>query len=262
MTGEVVTGTEERLATGDAVNVAARLEQAAQPGEVLIGQPTFALVRTAADVEPIESLDLKGKSELIPAYRLLSMHEVPERPRGQRFVGRTRELAMLQEAWERVRAEERCELITVIGDAGVGKSRLTAEALTAIEATVLRGRCPPYGEGITYWPVVEVLKQLPVHPPEGAAAEAVGSLLGQSEAATSAEEIAWAFRKTLEHAAGDRPLVVVFDDLQWGEEIFLDLIEHITLLSSGAPILLLCIARPEFTERRPAWLSGNQAEPG
>ena len=261
MTGEVVTGTEERLATGDAVNVAARLEQAAQPGEVLIGQPTFALVRTAADVEPIESLDLKGKSELIPAYRLLSMHEVPERPRGQRFVGRTRELAMLQEAWERVRAEERCELITVIGDAGVGKSRLTAEALTAIEATVLRGRCPPYGEGITYWPVVEVLKQLPVHPPEGAAAEAVGSLLGQSEAATSAEEIAWAFRKTLEHAAGDRPLVVVFDDLQWGEEIFLDLIEHITLLSSGAPILLLCIARPEFTERRPAWPVAIRLEP-
>jgi class 3 adenylate cyclase/tetratricopeptide (TPR) repeat protein len=260
MTGEVVTGTEERLATGDAVNVAARLEQAAQPGEVLIGQPTLALVRDAADVEPMKPLELKGKSEPVPAYRLVGVHEVPERKRGERFVGRARELAMLREAWDRVRAEERCELVTVVGDAGVGKSRLTAEALAPIEATVLRGRCPPYGEGITYWPIVEVLKQLHVSPPEGAAAEAVGSLLGETEAATSAEEIAWAFRKTLEHAA-ERPLVIVFDDIQWGEEIFLDLIEHVTLLSSGAPILLFCIARSELTERRPAWPISLRLEP-
>jgi class 3 adenylate cyclase/tetratricopeptide (TPR) repeat protein len=261
MTGEVVTGTEERLATGDAVNVAARLEQAAQPGEVLIGQPTLALVRNAADVEPIESLDLKGKSVAVPAFRLLRVHEVPERRHGEAFVGRARELATLLEAWERVRSEERCELITVTGDAGVGKSRLAAEALAPIEATVLRGRCPPYGEGITYWPVVEVLKQLHVPPPEGAASEAIRSLLGDSESATSAEEIAWAFRKTLEHAAAERPLVIVFDDIQWGEEVFLDLIEHVALLSSGAPILLLCIARPELTERRPAWPVTLRLEP-
>ncbi len=261
MTGEVVTGTEERLATGDAVNVAARLEQAAQPGEVLIGEPTLALVRGAADVEPIEPLELKGKSEPVPAYRLLGVHEVPERRRGERFVGRTRELALLREAWTRVRAERRCELITVVGDAGVGKSRLIAEALASIEATVLRGRCPPYGEGITYWPVVGVLKQLHVQPPEGAAAEAVSSLLGETEVATSAEEIAWAFRKTLEHAAAEGPLVVVFDDIQWGEEIFLDLIEHVALLSSGAPILLLCIARPELRDRRPAWPVALRLEP-
>ncbi len=261
MTGEVVTGTEERLATGDAVNVAARLEQAAQPGEVLIGAPTLALVRDAADVEPIEPLDLKGKSEPVPAYRLLGVHAVPERRRGERFVGRERELAMLREAWERVRDGERCELITVLGDAGVGKSRLTAEMLSSIDATVLRGRCPPYGDGITYWPVVEVLKQGHVQPPEGPAAAAVGSLLGETEAATSAEEIAWAFRKTLEHAAGERPLVVVFDDIQWGEEIFLDLIEHVALLSSGASILLFCIARPELTELRPAWPVALRLEP-
>jgi class 3 adenylate cyclase/tetratricopeptide (TPR) repeat protein len=261
MTGEVVTGTEERLATGDAVNVAARLEQAAQPGEVLIGQPTLALVRGAADVEQIEPLELKGKSEPVPAYRLLGVHEMPERGRGERFVGRTRELAMLREAWERVLAEQRCDLITVVGDAGVGKSRLTAEALASTEATVLRGRCPPYGEGITYWPVVGVLKQLHVQPPEGAAAEAVRSLLGETERTTSAEEIAWAFRKTLEHAAAERPLVVVFDDIQWGEEIFLDLIEHVALLSSGASILLFCIARPELTERRPAWPVALRLEP-
>ena len=141
---------------------------------------------------------------------------------------------MLREAWERVRAEQRCELVTVVGDAGVGKSRLAAEALASIEATVVRGRCLPYGEGITYWPVVEVLKQLDVPPPDEAAAVAIRSLLGETDAATSAEEIAWAFRKTLEQAAVERPIVVVFDDIQWGEETFLDLVEHVALLSSGA----------------------------
>jgi class 3 adenylate cyclase/tetratricopeptide (TPR) repeat protein len=261
MTGEVVTGTEERLATGDAVNVAARLEQAAQPGEVLIGEPTLALVRIAVDVEPIEPLDLKGKSEPVPAYRLLRVHEVPERSRGELFVGRARELEIVREGWERALAGEHCELITIAGDPGVGKSRLAAEALASIDASVLRGRCPPYGEGITYWPVVEVLKQLQVPPPEGAAAAAVGSLLGETEASTSAEEIAWAFRKTLEHAAAERPVVVVFDDIQWGEEVFLDLIEHVALLSSGASILLFCIARPELTERRPAWPVAIRLEP-
>jgi hypothetical protein len=178
MTGEVVTGTEERLATGDAVNVAARLEQAAEAGEVLIGQPTLALVRGAAEVEPIEPLQLKGKAEPVPAYRLLTVHDAPERRHETLFVGRERELGIVREAWERVRAERRCELVTVVGDAGVGKSRLAAEVLASIEATVVRGRCLPYGEGITYWPVVEVLKQLAMLPEDEAAAVAIRSLLG------------------------------------------------------------------------------------
>jgi class 3 adenylate cyclase len=186
MTGEVVTGTEERLATGHAVNVAARLEQAAQPGEVLLGQPTLALVRDGAEVEPVEPLELKGKAEPVPAYRLLRVRDVPERPPETRFVGRERELALLREAWERARAERRCELVTVLGDAGVGKSRLAAEFLASIDAAVARGRCLPYGEGITYWPVVEVLNQLDLNPPEEAAV-AIRSLLGETEAATSAE---------------------------------------------------------------------------
>ena len=260
-TGEVVTGTEERLATGDAVNVAARLEQAAQPGEVLIGEATFVLVRDTADVEPVGSLELKGKSGPVPAYRLLRLHAAPERRHGELFVGRERELGILREAWERVGAERRCELVTVIGDPGVGKSRLAAEALDAIDATIVRGRCLPYGEGITYWPVVEVLKQLGVSPPGEAAAVAIRSLLGETEAATSAEEIAWAFRKTLEYAAAKRPLVVVFDDIQWGEETFLDLVEHVVLLSSGASILLFCMARPELAERRPTWPVTLRLEP-
>ncbi len=261
MTGEVVTGTEERLATGDAVNVAARLEQAAQPGEVLVGQPTVALVREAAEVEPVAPLELKGKAEPVPAYRLLRVREAPERRHEALFVGRERELALLREAWERVQAEQRCELVTLLGDAGVGKSRLGAELLASVEATVVRGRCLPYGEGITYWPVVEVLKQLAVLPEEEAAAVAIRSLLGESEAPTSAEEIAWAFRKTLEQAAAEQPLVAVFDDVHWGEETFLDLIEHVALLSSGAAILLLCLARPELTERRAAWPVTLRLEP-
>ena len=163
-TGEVVTGTEERLATGDAVNVAARLEQAAEPGEVLVGQPTLALVRDAVEVEPVEPLALKGKSEPVPAYRLLSVLEAPERRHEAVFVGRERELAILRRAWERAQAERRCELVTLVGDAGVGKSRLVAELVRGLEATVVLGRCLPYGEGITYWAVVEVLKQLDVQP--------------------------------------------------------------------------------------------------
>jgi class 3 adenylate cyclase/tetratricopeptide (TPR) repeat protein len=261
MTGEVVTGTAERLATGDAVNVAARLEAAADPGEVLIGQPTLALVRNAVEVGPVQPLALKGKAEPVPAYRLVSVRDAPERRHEARFVGRRRESAIVREAWERVLAEQRCELVTIIGDAGVGKSRLVAEVLASFDATVVRGRCLPYGEGITYWPVVEVLKQLDVLPPDPTAGLAIHSLLGESEAPTSADEIAWAFRKTLEHAAAQRSLVVVFDDIQWGEETFRDLIEHVALFSSGASILLLCLARPELTEQHAAWPVTLRLEP-
>jgi class 3 adenylate cyclase/tetratricopeptide (TPR) repeat protein len=260
-TGEVVTGTEERLATGDALNVAARLQQAAQPGEVLLGLPTLALVGEAVDVEPLQPLVLKGKTEPVPAYRLLRVRQAPERQHEALFVGRARELAIVREAWERVRTEQRCELVTLVGTAGVGKSRLVLEFLSSVEATVVRGRCLPYGAGITYWPVVEVLKQLDMLPADHDAAAAIRSLLGESDAGTSAEEIAWAFRKTLEEAAAERAVVVVFDDIQWGEETFRDLIEHVALLSSGASILVLCMARPELTEHHAAWPVALRLEP-
>ena len=257
-TGEVVAGTEERLATGDAVNVAARLEQAAEPGEVLIGGATLALVRGAVVVEAVEPLALKGKAEPVPAFRLLSVPGPPERSHASRFVGRAQELAALLQAWDRALTQSSCELVTVVGDAGVGKSRLVAEALSGVEARVVRGRCLPYGEGITYWPVVEVVKQLDARPSDEEAAAAVRSLLGESDRPTSADEIAWAFRKLLEEQA---PLVVCFDDLQWGEETFLDLVESMGLLSTGAPLLLLCMVRPELLERRPSWPVPLRLEP-
>jgi class 3 adenylate cyclase len=260
MTGEVVTGVEDWLA-GDAVNVAARLEQAAGPGEVLLGGPTRALVGDAAEVEPVEPLELKGKSEPVPAYRLLRVLDAPERRHEALFVGRERELSVVREAWERSLAGRCCELVTLLGDAGLGKSRLAAEVVSSIDARAVRGRCLPYGEGITYWPVVQVLRQLDQLPSDEAAAAAIRSLLGQTEATTSAEEIAWAFRKTLEQAAMERPLVVVVDDLHRGEETFLDLVEHVALLSSGVSILLLCLARPELLDRRPDWPITLRLEP-
>jgi class 3 adenylate cyclase/tetratricopeptide (TPR) repeat protein len=263
MTGEVVTGTEERLVTGDPVNVAARLEHAAGPGEVLIGEPTLELVRGAVEVDALEPLELKGKAQLVEAYRLKAVHEPREQRRGAPIVGRETELAHLAAAFDRAVAARSCELVTIVGEAGVGKSRLVGEFLSGLEAEamVAVGRCLPYGEGITYWPVVEVLKRLRVQPSERAAAAAIGSLLGKGETDASAEEIAWAFRQTLEQAAAARPLVVVFDDIQWGEQTFLDLIEHVGLLSSDAPILLLCMARPELTERRSGWPVALRLEP-
>jgi len=257
-TGEVVTGTEERLATGDAVNVAARLQQAARPGEVLVGEQTLQLVHGAVEVEALEPLELKGKAQPVDAYRLLDVHDPPERSHETPFVGRGRELALIEAAWERALSARRCELVTIIGEAGVGKSRLFAEALARTEGRVVQGRCLPYGEGITFWPVVEVIKQLDALPSDPAAAAAIHSLLGESSVGASAEEIAWAFRKLLEERA---PLIVVFDDIQWGEETFFDLLEHVALLSSSAPILLLCMARPELLERRHAWPVALRLEP-
>jgi class 3 adenylate cyclase/tetratricopeptide (TPR) repeat protein len=256
-TGEVVTGTEERLVTGDAVNVAARLEQEAPPGAILIGDETLRLVEGAVEVEPVDPLELKGKAQTVAAHLLVGVHEAPEREHGHRFVGRERELELLAQAWERARAERKCERVTVIGDAGVGKSRLVAELLSTIDARVVRGRCISYGEGITYWPVVEVLKQLDALPSDADAAASLRTLLGESTQETSPDEIAWAFRKLLEEQA---PIVCVFDDIQWGEETFLDLVEHVALLSS-APILLFCLSRPDFVDRRPEWPVTLRLEP-
>jgi class 3 adenylate cyclase/tetratricopeptide (TPR) repeat protein len=259
-TGEVVTGTEERLATGDAVNVAARLQQAAEPGQIILGEATWRLAREAVKVEPVEPLELKGKTEPVSAYSLLRVLGEPGRRMDVPLVGRERELAALREAWERSCSERRCELATIVGDPGVGKSRLAEELLSGIDARVVRGRCLSYGEGISYWPVVEVVKQLEGVEVEERAREPIRALLGD-EVPTSSEEIAWAFRKLLESAAVERPLVVVFDDIHWGEEIFLDLVEHVALLSSGASILLLCMTRAELLDRRPTWPVGLRLEP-
>ena len=251
-TGEVVIGSAERLATGDVVNVAARLEQAAAPGEVLIGAKTLALARDVVAVTPVEPLTLKGKSDPVPAFRLISAHGELVRRFAAPMVGRETELRRLREAVGQAARDRSCQLFTVLGAAGVGKSRLVAESLSGIDARIVLGRCLSYGEGITYWPVVEIVKQLETLP-EGDAAAPLRSLLGETESTTSPEEIAWGFRKLLEEESRKRPLACVLDDLHWAEETLLDLVEHVAELSQDAPVVLLCIARPELLERRPAW---------
>ncbi len=255
-TGEVVTGTEERLATGDAVNVAARLEQAAQPGEVLVGEATFALVGATVEAEPVEPLEVKGKSDPVAAFRLVTVRERGERRFATPMVGRETELRRLRDAFQQAGHDRSCQLFTVLGSAGVGKSRLAAEFLGDLDGRVVRGRCLSYGDGITYWPVVEILKQLGTLP-DGDAARPLRSVLGESELDAAPDQIAWGFRKLLEQEAQEQPLVCLLDDLHWGEETLLDLVEHVADLSRDAPLLLLCMARPELLERRPSWGGGK-----
>ena len=262
--GEVAAVADQLLATGDAVNVTARLEQAAEPGQILIGPVTLALARDAVTVEALEPLELKGKGRPVQAYRLLAVK--PGRPRASSglevpMVGRADEKERLEEAFRDAVARQACRLVTILGNAGVGKSRLTAEFLTGLDARVVTGRCLSYGEGITYWPVVEVVKQLGdvgerLTAENPAAAAALGALTGEGATAT-ADEIAWAVRRLIEEAAAECPLVVVFDDIHWGEPTFLDLVEHVADLSHDASIVILCLARPELVEHRPAW-SGSR----
>lgn len=266
-TGEVVTGDETTtLVTGDAVNTAKRLEQAAAGGEILIGAVTELLVRHAARLEAIAPVDAKGKANPVEAWRVRLLEDEAAAYPEPRFVGRASELELLEEVWERVRVDNRCQLVTILGEAGIGKSRLISELAAQIEGQVVSGRCLSYGEGITYWPVLEVLRQLRALPSQPDAARALRSLLGEVEEPSSAEEIAWGFRQLLEERARETPLLCVFDDLQWAEETFLDLLEHLALLSRDAPILLLCMARPELSERRAGWpvtlrLQPLEAEP-
>ncbi|HEY6962428.1 MAG TPA: adenylate/guanylate cyclase domain-containing protein [Gaiellaceae bacterium] len=254
-TGEVVTGDADKLVTGDAVNVAARLEQAAAPGEVLVGATTYELVRDAVAVDLLPPLEAKGKSEPVTAYRLVRVtgDVAVARRLDVPLVGRERERRLLVDAWERAVSECAPALFTILGAAGVGKSRLAGEFLAGLEARIVRGRCLSYGDGITYWPVVEVVMQLlgEAPPPDAA----VAALLGDGTA--SADDIAFSVRKLLERAAAERPLVVVLDDIQWGEPTFLDLVEHVADWSRDAAIFLLCLARPDLLDRRPGWGGGK-----
>ena len=264
-TGEVVTGTDERLATGDAVNVAARLEQAAGPGQVLLGETTVERVGDAVVLERLADLDLKGKSEPVPAWELREVRaEETRRLSAAPMVGRELELQALRDAFAEALDSHSCRLVTVVGAAGVGKSRLVAEFLGGLDgARVVLGRCVAYGDGITYRPVAEVLRQL--RPLETLISDqrvlaALSGLVADDEA-SSTEEIAWAVRKLLEAAAAERPLVCVFDDVNWGEDTFLDLVEQVAALARGAPLLVVCMARPDLLDHRPGWGGVVRLEP-
>jgi tetratricopeptide (TPR) repeat protein len=213
----------------------------------------------------VAPLTLKGKSEPVPAWRLLVVHGETAFPRrlDVPMVGRRSELHRLLDTFKRTVRERRCHLVTIVGAAGVGKSRLAHEFLSSLEdAAVLRGRCVGYGDGITYLPVVELVRQLePRLADLGLDSDMLATLrglLGGGQTTDSTEEIAFAVRRLLEAAARELPLVCMLDDIQWGELAFLELIEQIVALSREAPLLLCCMARPDLLERHPRWGAGEQ----
>jgi class 3 adenylate cyclase len=283
-TGEVVAGDPadaQTLVTGDTVNVAARLEQAAGPGEILIGEVTRRLVRDAVSLEEIGPLTLKGKEDGVRSWRLLEVIEGPPRPapgRDAPLVGRRSELEQLLAGFERVVHDERVALFTVLGGAGIGKSRLARELEASLSdrARVLTGRCLPYGDGITYWPLFEIVRDLVgededprpaisrlVAGQEGAdvIAERIAGILGHSTEVGSSEETFLAVRRLFEALARERPLVVVFEDLHWSEPTLLDLIEYVAVWTHDVPVFILCLARPELLEKHPPWLGGGHDGP-
>jgi class 3 adenylate cyclase/tetratricopeptide (TPR) repeat protein len=271
-TGEVVSGdpsARESFMTGDAVNVAARLEQAAPVGGVLIGESTYRLVRHAVTVEAIEPLVAKGKSEPLTAYRLVTVtgsiarHSSP-------LVGRGPELELLEREFDSSLAENRCRLVTVIGEAGVGKSRLAAEFVRRVgpRARVVRGACLSYGEGITFWAIAQIVRELAGIREEHSVEEArerveprIAQLLGLSEGSATADQMMQAIASFLSAAAAERPLIVLVDDIHWAEPALFDLLDALPRMVGGVPLLLCCMARPELLEARPEWPVTVRLEP-
>jgi class 3 adenylate cyclase/tetratricopeptide (TPR) repeat protein len=279
-TGEVVVGGGggESSVLGDAVNVAQRLEAAAEPGQVLIGEQTARLLRGVARLEPIPPLTLKGKAAPVSAWRLDAV--VPSTadlrpPAATPFVGRTRELELLRAAFAGVVARRTPAMVTVAGPAGIGKSRLARAFLDGVggEATAVVGRCLPYGDAITYWPVTEIVRQLGATDEQGLVslissgdpeaeqarliASRVARALRFASGSVAVDETQWAVRKLLEGAARSRPLVVAVEDIHWATPTLLDLIEHLATATTGAPLLLVNLTRPELLEERPGWLEAG-----
>jgi class 3 adenylate cyclase/tetratricopeptide (TPR) repeat protein len=280
-TGEVVAteaGGLDRMVTGDTVNVAARLEQNAPPGEILLGHNTYQLVRQSVSAGAV-TLSVKGKASPLRAWRLDEVTPYPARSQrhlDSPLIGRESDLAALEQAFEETRSAA-CRLATLVGAPGVGKSRLIELFLTSLagRARVVRGGCLPYGEGVTYWAIGTVVKDLAgvdsTDTPEEArskvasllrdegdderarAVEVVASAIGLFDAAASTQEISWAVRRLLEEVARSGPLVIVLDDMQWADPALLDLVERLALTVTDVPLLLLCLARPELFEETPDW---------
>ncbi len=288
--GEVVVGDPfggGTMATGDPVNVAARLEQRAAPGQVVIGPAVRMATLNAVEAAPLGELELRGKDEPIIAWLVAGASSELGGERGvpglrAPMTGRDQELALVVESGRRAKSGGKAVLFTALGVPGVGKSRLAREASSALSAeqptVVLRGRCLPYGDGITYWPVGEMLRswagigadldaaqaieRLRAVCPDDAVAERLAFAIGLTSEAPIVEgldrEIAWAFRRVIESLPpGGDLLVLVFEDIHWAEPVLLDLIEYLVAWSRGVPALVLCLARPELMDRRPTWGGGR-----
>ncbi len=275
LVGEPIAG--RPMALGDAVTVAARLEKKAAPGEILIGEETYRLVRGAFKAEAAGELELRGRTEPIAAHRLLKARPTAagEAPVDGPLIGRGRELSLVGVAFQRALARRGCEFVTIAGDAGVGKSRLVAEVFERYrpQARLLVGRCLPYGRGSTFWPLVEIVSQATaiddadpadvalakldaalVKDPDGAAvARHLAQIVGLADDLEPGEHTFWAVQRLLAAIASDRPLIVVIEDLHWAEPTLLDLVEHVARRSRSAPILLIATARFDLLDQRPSW---------
>jgi DNA-binding SARP family transcriptional activator len=249
--GEVFVGAgarRSRFAAGSTFAVAARLQESAGAGQILLGDAVHALVADAVQAERADG-----------AWRLEALSPAPGRPHTTPLVDRRRELDELRAAFATVRAERDCRAVTIVGPAGIGKSRLAQELIAAVsdDATVLVGACPSYGEGATYRPLAEIVGQLGgadrVTELVGELAPLVLAAVGLHEGAAQTEETFWAVRGMFERLAADRPLVVIVEDIHWAEPTLLDLLEYLVVFSSGRPILLGCLTRPELLEARPTW---------
>ena len=266
-------------AGGQTVNAAKRLEELADRGEILVDRATLRLIRESVTVEaaPLDGAGAEGAA----AFRLGELRS--ERTRGHGLssplVGRDRQLDALSATFDAAVRDRGCHLVTVLGAAGAGKSRLVEEFTDTLgeEAAVLRGRCLPYGESITYWPLSEVVRDLAGDvsgapsdrvraaltaalrddPKADLIADILAEAIGLGGPGYPTEKIFWAARRLFEVLAQERPLVVVLDDLQWAEPTFLDLVGHVADLSRGAPLVLMCMARPELLDGCPGWGGGK-----
>jgi len=273
-TGEVLVPGDDSPIIGDAMNTASRLQSGAQPGDVLIGEPTWRLVRASVVADAVAPIDAKGKAEPVAAWRVQEVRSVSGRALTP-FVGRDRYVRMLAEALDDAVAADGCVLVTVLAPPGVGKSRL-AEAFAASfegRATTLVGQPPSYGEGVTFAPLVELVSQavglpsgeagevaaalherLAGYPDGSSVADRLAQFLGVGDA--SGADIPWAVRRLFEVLAAERPLVVVLEDAHWAETPLLDLVDSVVDRLHG-PVLVLCLARPELLEQRPTWAAGK-----
>jgi class 3 adenylate cyclase/tetratricopeptide (TPR) repeat protein len=278
--GEIVADeADATFATGRAVNAAARLQQAAKPGEVLLGPEVERLTRATVIATPLGVQTARGFPDGVDAWRVISVSEQV----GRRlvvsvpFVGREEELELLHNTFARAVRDRRVHFVTMFGDAGVGKSRLAREFVAGVErSTILAGRCLPYGEGVTYWALAEMVKAAAGITDDDsmeAATEKLREVCGDEAVADllalasgvldavggerTASEIAWAARTWATQLADLQPLVLVFEDIHWAEEPMLDLIEHLAGSVRDVPVLILCLARADLLAARPMWSGGK-----
>ena len=272
----VVEDVASTFATGEAVNVAARLQQSGVPGTITLGPGARRLTVESVEVEDIGSVEVRP-GEQVWSWRAVRVLEGRQRRPRARFVGREQELELLHNSYERTARDRRATLVTVFGDPGVGKSRLIEEFTAGIErATVLTGRALPYGEGVAFWPIASMVKasagitdsdpaseafeKLRVCCESEAVADLLGvalGVLGAAEDITAGTETGWAALRWAEQLADTQPLVLVFEDVQWADERMLDVIEHLARSLRDVPALIVCATRIELLEERPAWGGGN-----